>query len=306
MLNPFLLAMIVSTVLSTGFNTYTEDWYDKDRNRTVPVRIFMPDLKKHAVPCPVFLLSHGLGGNRNGFTYLGEHLSQVGYIVVVMQHPGSDSETRTDRKRGETPLESLAKAINPQTAQKRVEDVRFVLDELENRLNGKADLKRIGVGGHSFGSFTTFGAIGRFPFKADPRIKAAVVMSPNTPKVVEPEQAHQNIKTPILHFTGTKDRSPIDKSFDPKERRIPFDNIENADQYLVIFEDGNHMLFSGHRRPFGLTQLEIKYQPMIVEIIQKFLDAYLQEDSEAVNWLQKNELTDFMKDCGTVEIKLKN
>lgn len=308
--------MIVSTVSSTESNTYTEDWFDARRGRTVPVRIFLPDFEKNPAPCPVVLLSHGLGGSREGFGYLGEYWSQNGYVVLVMQHPGSDISIFRNRKPGEKPREIMLKSASATNAKDRYEDVRFVLDELELRntiskqrgtkLSDKLDLNRIGLGGHSFGSQTTLAAIGRFPYKADPRIKAAIAMSPNRTKTGNQKQIHAPIRTPTLHFTGTKDDSPLEPDFDPKNRRVPFDSIQDADQYLVIFEDGNHMIFSGHRRPFGLSKLEEKYQPIIAEITLKFLDAYLRENSDAVDWLQKNGMKDIMKDSGTIEIKLNN
>lgn len=283
---------------------FTEEWHDGKRNRTVPVRIFRPDPETHAPPCPVVLLSHGLGGNRDGFGYLGDDWSSHGYVVLVMQHAGSDSDARVERRSGETPLQALARAADVEAGGARVGDVSFVLDELEKRLSDKVDPERIGIGGHSFGSYTTFASIGRLPFQADPRLKAAVVMSPNTLKAVDPLQAHRDIRTPVFHLTGTKDRSPIDWNFPPVRRRVPFDSISKADQYLVVFEDGNHTLFSGHRRPFGLSKLEEQYQPMVAEMTRRFFDAYLKNDAEAKEWLQSGGLSDRMDGCGTVEIKI--
>ena len=44
--------------------------HDAQRNRDVPVRIFMPNAK---APQPVVLFSHGLGGSREGNAFMGAH-----------------------------------------------------------------------------------------------------------------------------------------------------------------------------------------------------------------------------------------
>ena len=40
---------------------------------------------------PVVVFSHGLGGSRRGAVYYAEHLASHGYVVVMVQHPGSDA-----------------------------------------------------------------------------------------------------------------------------------------------------------------------------------------------------------------------
>ena len=51
-------------------------------------------------------------------------------------------------------------------------------------------------------------------------------------------------------MTGTKDSSPIGETT-PEERRVPFDHTNGADQFLITFKDGDHMIFSGRGRMRG-------------------------------------------------------
>jgi predicted dienelactone hydrolase len=61
--------------------------HDAQRNRDLPIRVYLPGQTK---PAPVVLFGHGLGGSRENNPYRGKHGSARGYVVVFVQHPGSD------------------------------------------------------------------------------------------------------------------------------------------------------------------------------------------------------------------------
>ncbi len=301
--------MCVSAACAAGVEPYDEDWRDAARERTVPVRVFLPEEGRQ--PCPVMLLSHGLGGSRAGFQYLGAAWSAAGYAVVVMQHPGSDGSLLEDLpKDGTTAAKRahLEAGVNAKTATDRYRDVRFVLDELQRRnaedarLKGRLDLERVGIAGHSFGAFTTLAALGRFPYQADPRLKVGIAMSSQAAPNMAAQRLFQNVKTPILHMTGTKDVSLIRAETKVEDRRKAFDNIHGVDQFLVTFKDGDHMLFSGHPRAKGLSELEKKYQPLIQEVSLRFLDAYLKGGAGAKAEMRKSG--GLLKDAAVFEMRL--
>src|SRR5437879_4469297 len=70
------------------------DWHDAKRNRAVPAKIYFP--KEGAGALPVVIFSHGLGGSRDGYEYLGRHWAGCGYVSVHLQHIGSDSAVWRD------------------------------------------------------------------------------------------------------------------------------------------------------------------------------------------------------------------
>lgn len=312
----FCALISVNTILqAAGFETYTEDWTDAAREgRKIPVKIYLPKTSpaketnsnetEPAKPHPVVLLSHGLGGSREGFPYLGEFWAENGYVVIVVQHPGSDSSILKPVE-GQTLAKTMQNSINAEAARNRFGDVKFVLDKLEElnkndeKLKGRLDLERIALGGHSFGAHTTLGMLGR----DEKRIKAGIAMSPNALDNRFTTERFKNVKVPVLHMTGTKDVSVIGLDTGPESRRVPFDKIESKGQYLLIFKDGNHMLFSGHPRPLGQSPLEKKYQPLIREIGLKFLDAYLKDDLDAKKWLQGNDCIERLGENATFEKK---
>jgi len=81
-------------------------WRDAAReNREVPVKIYYPE--KTDAPAPVIIFSHGLGGTREGYEYLGQHWAGCGYISVHLQHLGSDDAVW----RGGAGMEGMRKAV---------------------------------------------------------------------------------------------------------------------------------------------------------------------------------------------------
>lgn len=287
--------------------TWEGSWKDQKRNRTVPVKIYYPNT---GVPLPVIIFSHGLGGTREAYEYVGAYWARHGYVSVHLQHAGSDDAVW--RGGG---MQAMQRAANAKNAVDRAQDVSFALDQLE-KLNGDAafplrsrlDFQKIGIAGHSFGANTTLLASGlKWPVVgslADKRIKCAIAMSAPPPASQDYEALFGDIKIPIYHLTGTRDESPIDRAgSSAKDRRVPFDHIKGADSYLTIFKDGDHMVFSGRRGLRGDRSRDAIFHPLIQQSTLAFWDAYLKGDMEAKAWL-RNEFAKELADNGTFEQKI--
>lgn len=293
-------------------NVTRAEWHDPSRNRTVPVKIYAPATTA-TEPVPVLIYSHGLGGSREGYEYLGQFWAAHGYVSVHLQHPGSDEGVWQDAGFGQRMSAMRRAAAQPRHALDRVQDVSFAIDELE-RLNttnaawrGKLDLHRIGMAGHSFGAHTTLTIAGASyagwseKSLADPRVKAAVPMSAPVPaNQARLGAAFAGIKIPCLHMTGTKDDSPIGDT-KAAERRLPFDHCRYSDQYLITFTDGDHAIFGGRERRIG-GRKDAEFQSLICQSSLAFWDAYLREDAEAKRWLTK-EFTDALGKTGVFELR---
>jgi predicted dienelactone hydrolase len=289
--------------------TVVYDWTDASRNRPVPVKIYYPKTGKG--PFPVIIFSHGLGGTRESYEYLGRHWASHGYVSVHVQHLGSDDEVwRGSARPGR---DMFRAAANPQNALARPLDVSFALDQMEklNRtvspFRGRLDFDRVGMAGHSFGAWTTLviagqGLAGGGLSLADPRVKAAIEMSAPVPrKGQDLDRAYGGIKIPVFHMTGTLDDSPIGDTT-AEERRIPFDHIHGVDQYLVTFEGGDHMIFSGRaRRP--AHPKDALFQDRIRAGSVAFWDAYLRGDAGARDWLARGGYTALLGKDGRLEQK---
>jgi predicted dienelactone hydrolase len=191
-------------------------------------------------------------------------------------------------------------AADPRNSLERPADIHFTLDRLERLqseegpLKGRMDLGRIGMAGHSFGAYTTMAIAGQTFFAPagrgftadDWRVKAAIIMSPSAPRNRDRlDEAYGGIRIPMLHMTGTKDDTPISDT-KAADRRIAFEHIKGADQYLVIFEDGGHMVYTGRKRLRGDdNHRDARFLDLIRQSTTAFWDAYLKKDPAAKRWL---------------------
>lgn len=301
---------------SPEVETIKYDWKDTKRDREVPVKIYYP--KAGNGPFPVIIFSHGLGGTRDGYEYLGRHWASHGYVSVHLQHLGSDDDVWRNAEPGERMKAMRRSAANPQNSLNRPLDVSFAIDQM-TKLNreagpfkGRLDLDHIGAAGHSFGAYTTLAVAGEVfigPFVdgqtlADPRVKAAIPMSaPVPPHKDQLDRVFGKIHIPCLHMTGTKDNSPIGNT-PAEDRRLPFDHSNGADQYLITFKDGDHMIFSGRGRLAGGEHDE-QFQALIRESTLAFWDAYLRGNPKAKAWLASGGFESVLGKDGTFEKKLK-
>jgi predicted dienelactone hydrolase len=242
------------------------------------------------------LFSHGLGGSREGSAYLGEHWSARGFVVVVVQHPGSDDAVWRDAPPAER-MAAMQKAANLQNTLLRFGDIPAVIDQLErwNRssetpLAGRLDLKRIGMSGHSFGAVTTQGvsgqrtALGAASF-TDTRIKAALAMSPSSPRNGgDLKRAFGGVAIPWLLMTGTNDVALIGDA-DVGSRLAVFPALPPGGKYELVLNGAEHSAFSDRALPGDKERRNPNHHRAILALSTAFWDAWLREDADARAWL---------------------
>lgn len=270
---------------------------DAERERTVPVKVYLAESDK---PQPVVLFSHGLGGSRENNAYLGKYWGAAGYVAVFMQHPGSDEQVWKAAPPGER-LAALKAAASAKSFRDRNEDVSFVIDQLESwndqaghPLNGKLDLKHIGMSGHSFGAVTTLSVAGRkYPFNrnfAEERITAFLAMSPQPGKGMSPSAAFGQLSQPILCMTGANDGSPIDSKLQPADRRKVYEALPAGDKYQLVLDGAEHYAFGDSDGRLLKRQRNSKHHPAIQKISLQFWNAYLKGDEKSKKWLQSERV----------------
>lgn len=265
---------------------------DTTRTRQIPIRIY---LASGITSAPVVLFSHGLGGSREGYAYLGKHWAARGYAAVMLQHPGSDSSVWRDKPLGQR-MQAMAAAANGQNFLLRTKDVSVVLDVLQRwnatsaTLAGRLDLSRPALAGHSFGAVTAQ-AVGGQAFMgaallSDSRIKAIIALSPSGPRDgVDPAKAFGSVKIPWMLMTGTLDASPIGGQT-PQSRLTVFPALPPGDKYQVVLFNAEHSAFSDTYLPGDRQPRNPNHHRAVLALSTAFLDAYERNDAEAKAWLQ--------------------
>jgi predicted dienelactone hydrolase len=230
-----------------------------ESSRDIPIKVRYPINATGALPLVVF--SHGMGGSSNAFPELSDHLASHGYVVILPTH--SDS-VKLRREKGEDAGREImgdpAGYVRNVKPFERVDDVKRILDALsvvEQKIfaDAKASISReaIGMAGHSAGAMTTqiaFGVkartrlLGGVQSAADPRIKAAVVISGQGLKTrLFTKDSWSDLDKPMLVITGSEDTAKAGRDT-PESRRHPFEYAPASKgephTYLLWIEGATH------------------------------------------------------------------
>jgi predicted dienelactone hydrolase len=270
--------------------------HDAARSRDLPVRVYLPT---NAAPVPVVVFSHGLGGNREGSKFLGEHWAARGYVAVFLQHPDSDDSVWKGKSKKDRTT-ALNQAMSLESFLLRVQDVPAVLNQLEiwnadtnHPLAGTMNLKKVGMSGHSFGAVTTEAVSGESlpaggQHFTDARITAAIAFSPSSPKRGSAAKAFGAVKIPWLLMTGTKNVAPIGNT-DLKSRLAVYPNLKGAPKYEVVLDNAEHSVFTDRALPGDRAPRNPNHHRVILALSTAFWDAYLRDDATALSWLNSNQ-----------------
>ncbi|MGL4594436.1 MAG: alpha/beta hydrolase family protein [Thermoguttaceae bacterium] len=286
-------------------------WYDSSRRRTIPARIFWPRTSGDE-KCPVIIFSHGLGGSIENCSYLGSAWASRGFVVVLVQHPGSDENVWKGKIRVKSELQT---AFNANwSGRTRANDIRFALNCIEllaekgGNLGDKIDMSRIGVGGYDLGSLAALLVAGQLPPDRGPslydsRIKALLAMSPpiNSP-IGSYYSVYGQISVPTLFVTGTEDDGIVGTT-KAHQRRIPFDYMADTDRYLITLQGADHRVYGGHTMPMR-AENDKPFQDAIVRVSCYFWQSTLQNDEDAKNAIQGHRLNRILGGMARIERRL--
>jgi dienelactone hydrolase len=284
------LVIKASTQSAGEVETVLRDWTDASRARAVPVRLYLP--VDAAKPAPLIVFSHGIGGSRNGYSYLGRFWASLGYASLHVQHVGSDRSLWAGSVFGLPGR--MMEAAQDTEAIHRARDVSFALTQmLGGEFASRIDPARIVAAGHSYGANTTLLVAGAQVVRdgtlinlADPRIRAAMVLSaPPFYGEAEPKKILSHVRLPILHVTSTEDIIRVPGYFSGAEDRVKvFEDTGSEDKWLAVFEGGSHSIFTDRSGPGG-PQFNAQIKSATQALSAAFLKAVFGgERSELVRW----------------------
>ncbi|MGF1494217.1 MAG: alpha/beta hydrolase [Microcoleaceae cyanobacterium] len=279
---------------------------DQGRNRSIPVDLYLPEplsSESGDIPSslPVVVISHGLASDRTNYKAFGQHLASHGFAAALIQHPGSDSFYMQSLLSGQvTDVFELEEFIN------RPLDVSYLLDELERRnvseFQGKLDVSRVGVAGHSFGAYTALALAGAeidfanleaactssgldslnlaqmFQCRAlelpqqryalrDERIKAIMPINPVNSSIFGQRSLGQ-VQVPIFWKTSGDDKvTPV-----AWEQVRSFTWLTTPHRYLLLVEKDNHINLDFDGKSAASSSLYSIVEP-VPETISRYVNA---------------------------------
>lgn len=284
------------------------DWFDTRRTRAVPVRLYLPmgppvpqaqpaGVADAGLPgaVPLVVFSHGIGGSRRGYSYLGRYWASQGYASLHLQHVGSDRSLWGGNLLAVAGR--LQAAAQESEATARVHDLSFALDQLlASPLGARIDARRIIAAGHSYGANTTLLAVGARVERdgrpldlRDARLKAAILISaPPFYGESAPERILGAITVPSLHITATDDIIRVPGYYSPAVDRVAvFDATGGAAKTLAVFEGGSHSVFTD-RGGTGGVALNPQIKAATQALSLAFLGSVFDGDASALgHWAQR-------------------
>ncbi len=268
-------------------------WVDNTRqagkSRDVLARMYLP-AQDSAAPLVVF--SHGIGGSREGYSYIGKYLASQGIAALHVQHVGSDRSLWFGN-----PLQMLGRlqeAAKETEAIDRTKDIRYALDQVlaDSSLKNKIDPQRIAAAGHSYGANTTLllaGARvqreGKLLDLADARIKAAVIISaPPFYGEGDPKAIVGSVRVPSLHITATGDEIKIPGYYSGAKDRVAVYEAMTPSQgkLLAVFKEGSHSMFTD-RLGTGGEALNPQVKKATRELMLAFLQNVFAGETQALS-----------------------
>ena len=241
------------------------------QNAPIPADIYLPTLAgQRQRNLPTVIISHGLGSDRTSYSYLGQHLASHGFLVINVEHPGSNAEQINALLVGQS-----ADVVPNEEFVDRPRQISQLLNYLEREATQYGSLinfAQVGVVGQSFGGYTALALAGaQIDFEVlaancppssqslnvslllqcqasqlaepaqttlslqDGRIRAAIAVNPIT-SVLFGEESMGQVTTPTMIVSSGADTvAPA-----LQEQLVPFTWLTQPERYLLLMRQGTH------------------------------------------------------------------
>ena len=145
------------------------------------------------------------------------------------------------------------------------------------------------MSGHSFGAVTTQAVSGQRDASGqasytDPRIRAALIMSPNSPRRGDAAAAFSGVTIPWMLMTGSHDVAVVGDA-DLGSRLAVFPALPAGGKYELVLDQAQHSAFSDRALPGDAMARNPNHHRVILALSTAFWDAHLRHDPAAQAWL---------------------
>ncbi len=281
---------------------------------------FPPDTSE--APYPVLIFQPGANTNLEQYTWLYEHISSYGYIVISFNEMGGGPGA------SENNLENLIMSFSLGFPNPTVTAILQFLNKANTQenfpnnflLQGMIDTSRFAIGGHSFGgAIALFSGMKSF-YQPEGLLKAVFTYGVHLFSSTEPITLFDaNIDVPLLDMAGTRAGVGDGKDTTGAERteaervKLTFEQAipeGNNYSYLLLVRNANHSNFANSADPTvdrSFQEQQHCQNPLVLpskkahrifkNYIVAFLKTYVEDSSEAKSTLEKAShdwfITDF-------------
>jgi predicted dienelactone hydrolase len=153
---------------------------------------------------PVVVFSHGMHMCPTQSRYLTRALADAGYVVIAPRHSDSNCNISI------TGLHLLAWKPSAWWGERdyreRAEDIRKLVAALprDKRFEGRVDMSRLALAGHSLGGYTVLGLGGAWPSWRLPGVRAILALTPYA-LPFQSTEGLRNLTAPVMYQTGRLD-----------------------------------------------------------------------------------------------------
>ena len=253
---------------------------------------FMGSVAKDAPPAacprvPLVLFSHGLGGCALQSLFLTEELARHGYVVAAPDHKdgvcaiGSDEHNFANMRTDQSFLEP--DRWSERSQRDRMQDLRAVIDLVANdpQLGSAADVRNLGIVGHSLGGYAALGMAGGWPSWKHADVKAVLALSPYVLPFIK-QGTLARLDVPVM-YQGAQFDWGITTSLEGTQGAYA---VTAPPKYFVKLRGGTHLewvnlLCSG--QPTVVACLKAKPNAYLIDRYGiEFLDRYLKNKPSAL------------------------
>jgi predicted dienelactone hydrolase len=274
----------------------------------------------------VIVISHGAGGNWNTHYAQAQHLASHGYVVLCVEHTGSNTQKMMKDAQIWANLMTMIRDSDEVLGRPR--DISFAIDRAEDlntssgKLRGRLDMEHVGVMGHSFGAFTTMVICGMRPALnwltprvepgtgigpdlSDRRVDCGVALSPQGPD--EPffiSESFGYLKIPLLGISGTNDQQQ--GGLPPETRLKAFSLWPVGENIFIWITNARHLDFtdstgSGQFAVPSPTRDDVQTIVRVATLL--FFDAHLKSDVSTQKFVTQSGLKRFLRgSIGNIEV----